>query len=396
MITKKQPIALYLLALLAALLAAGCSEPDPSGDFEAVLSGHTPATVNPLPAELVITPESTGTLDLSWTAADFGTKIPSSYTVVLSDESGTKRITYPISAGQRELSIPLLELNKRLVTELELQGGVPGKVALTVEAIPLSEKGNPVVLEKYRIASQPMLLTITPFFATVRPDLYFLVGDVSGRDGAPVWDPASTDMILLADDNDALTYHYYGYFKSGAEFKIFPEECIGGWDKPVLGLKDDKIAQTGDAANMKLLPEGAPAGYYHLTFTVNRGTLDPAQATIAFESYPEGDSAPLYDRMGIIGTAGIDWDHDLFLEASPAEPHLWIGRGLTLKEGDFKIRANAAWDVSWGGSADQPFPTNFGIVAGGDDWKVTADEAGLYDIYFNDLTGHFFFNKLEE
>lgn len=380
-----------LVALILSL-ATGCSSKDPMESFDAVLSTKVPATLDkPASTAVTIMPESTGTLDLSWSAAKYGDKIPATYTLVISRGGSEKRIEFPVATGARQVSLPLQELNKRLVTELEMEGDKPGKVAVTVEALPLADKGNPAVLKSYKTTSAPLELTFTPFFATVRPDLYFLVGNLSGREGEPGWKNDNTDHILFADDNNALTYHYYGYLKADAAFKIFPEASIGAW-KNILGLKNGKLDMNGDDIK---LPAGSAAGYYHVTFTVNRGKLDPAKATITFEPY-DVSGKETYDKIGIIGTAGIDWDHDIFLEQSKTEPHLWIGREIVLKEGDFKLRANAAWAKSWGGQEKDQFPTDFGIAGGGENWKVTAKEAGKYNIYFNDLTGNYFFNKLDK
>lgn len=380
-----------LVALILSL-ATGCSSKDPMESFDAVLSTKVPATLDkPASSTLTIMPESTGTLDLSWSAAKYGDKIPATYTLVISRGGSEKRIEFPVATGARQVSLPLQELNKRLVTELEMEGDKPGKVAVTVEALPLADKGNPAALKSYKTTSAPLELTVTPFFATSRPDLYFLVGDLSDRDGTPFWKNDNTDHLFFADDNSALTYHYDGYLKAGAAFKIFPEASIGSWDN-ILGMKEGKLDMDGDNI---ALPAGSPAGYYRITLTVNRGKLDPAQATISFDPIDVTDR-PTFGKIGIIGTAGIDWDHDLFLEQSKTEPHLWIGRGIVLKEGDFKLRANAAWSTNWGGQEKDQFPTDFGIVEGGENWKVTAKEAGTYDVYFNDLTGNYFFNKLDK
>lgn len=383
-----------LFPLLITLLTVGftgCTKVESRADFDAAISDNAAAVIEaPGTSDLVITTESTGTLDISWKAADYGRSIPSTYTVAFT--SGDKSITFPVGGGLRTLSIPLLELNKRLVTELGLIGGEASTVDITVESLPLASNGNPQRLNKHRLVSKPLSMTITPFFATTRPDLYYLVGNINGLEGAPVWNPSSTDYILLADDNDALTYHFIGYFKEGAEFKIFPSDCIGGWDKPVLGLKDGVLQQSGDASNIAL-PEGSKAGYYDLTFTVNRGKLDPAKCTYSIEPF-DASAKPVFSQIGIIGTAGESWDKDVFLEQAGREPHLWIGRDIVLKEGEFKLRADSKWDANWGGTKDNTFPSYFGIGnPGGSNWKVTAKEAGKYTVYFNDLTGHFYFEK---
>ena len=55
--------------------------------------------------------------------------------------------------------------------------------------------------------------------------------------------------------------------------------------------------------------------------------------------------------------------------------------GRALKDGEFKFRANNAWDVSWGTNA-----AFFGTaVQGGDNIPLGAE--WTYDVYFNDATG---------
>ena len=58
-----------LVALILSL-ATGCSSKDPMESFDAVLSTKVPATLDkPASTAVSIMPESTGTLDLSWSAA---------------------------------------------------------------------------------------------------------------------------------------------------------------------------------------------------------------------------------------------------------------------------------------------------------------------------------------
>lgn len=376
------------MTLGVGLTTSGCTKIEPTADFDATIMPNKAAIPEPPKStSLVITDKSKGTFDLCWKAADYGRNIPSKYTVYFTKGDQKTEINIPL--GQKTLSIDLLTLNKQLIEDLGLKPQVEEKLEITIESLPISQKGNPKALEKYRLTSQPIALTVTAFQSAI--SLYYLVGDISGLKGAPTWNPSNTDYLLFTDESHPTEYHYFGYFKQGAEFKIFPEDCIGGWSKPVLGIKDGKFMQDGGAENIKM-PKGSKAGYYHVIFTVNKGTLKPEECTIKFEEFEPTDRAP-FKKMGIIGTAGLDWSNDLFLEQAKGNPHLWIGRNLKLQQGEFKLRADADWSHNWGAPKKNIFPETFGVFGAGENWTVTEKNAGTYTLYFNDLTGNYYLGK---
>ena len=74
--------------------------------------------------------------------------------------------------------------------------------------------------------------------------------------------------------------------------------------------------------------------------------------------------------IGIIGAAtpgGWDADTDLTYNA---EERCWEVKGIELKAGECKFRANKGWDINWGGTPDN-------LTQNGDNISV---EAGTYDI----------------
>src|SRR5690606_13517018 len=118
------------------------------------------------------------------------------------------------------------------------------------------------------------------------------------------------------------------------------------------------------------------SGYY--TFDINFNTL-----TYTITPF-DASGATIYDRVGIIGDAtSTGWDSDIaMMRNAEFDPHNWYLHDVELGNGELKFRANDAWDVSWGST------TSYSGVGelGGPNIPVTS---GVYDIWFNDLTGEY-------
>ena len=67
--------------------------------------------------------------------------------------------------------------------------------------------------------------------------------------------------------------------------------------------------------------------------------------------------------------------------------HVWYALGVKIESCTWgvKFRANGSWDTSWG-KGDKGFP--YAQSNTGDNIPF---EPGTYNVYFNDLTGHYFF-----
>jgi starch-binding outer membrane protein SusE/F len=108
------------------------------------------------------------------------------------------------------------------------------------------------------------------------------------------------------------------------------------------------------------------AGKYEITFNKSTGAYKFTEL-VDFKS------------IGIIGSATEGgWDNETPLSRDGGNADLWKGT-ITLKEGEFKFRADSAWAVSWGGGT---FPSDTASLTGGN-IGVTADQAGDYLVSFN-------------
>lgn len=86
-----------------------------------------------------------------------------------------------------------------------------------------------------------------------------------------------------------------------------------------------------------------------------------------------------FKSIGLIGSATAGgWDNESPLSRDGGNADLWKGT-ITLKEGEFKFRADSAWAVSWGGGT---FPADTASLTGGN-IAVLADQAGDYQVSFN-------------
>lgn len=260
--------------------------------------------------------------------------------------------------------------------------------------MPPNEVGNLYVKVISSLGAQnqlPMESNVVSYqlvpYVTYSFDDYYLVGNAT----AAGWNPGNNNQALFRDPNNEDIFHFTGYFENLApgdinegRFKLV--EIPGMW-QPQWGDArpegQDIYTSSGDVAGNPDTQDGDPgrfgvpeSGYF--TFQINFGTL-----TYTVTPY-DASGAAVYDAVGIIGDAtagGWDSDQDMMRNAA-FDPHNWYAQNVTLSNGEIKFRANDAWDVSWGGTT----PYSGTGILGGTNIPVTA---GVYNIWFNDLTGDY-------
>lgn len=201
----------------------------------------------------------------------------------------------------------------------------------------------------------------------------FLVGDVTEAG----WSENNNNTPLFRDPANENLFTFTGRFNGSAEtegFKLL--EVLGQW-QPQWGLRN------GEFTSSDILGEDPGAfpvdadGYYTLTVNID-------ELTYSFDSY-DASSATTYTTIGLIGPAQSGgWDTDTDLTQSTFNPHLWYINDIELTDGEAKFRVDDAWDTDWGGDT----PLSGVGTFGGANIPVTA---GVYDIWFNDLTGRYIF-----
>ena len=213
-------------------------------------------------------------------------------------------------------------------------------------------------------------LNITPYLAspTYEYQDLFLIGNAAVGN----WDNLATNKSLapLLKTANSSKYTFTGLFKSGADlgFKIIKQR--GSWDQQFgAGAAAGTLSTDGGSGNLSVPADG----YYKLSIDIDELTYTLEPVTMP---------TTVYTSISIIGTVnGDNFVSDKQLTKSAHDPHLWSASAITLGEGEFKFRANNAWDTSWGTNA-QYFGT---AVTGGANIPLTSE--WIYDVYFNDATG---------
>ena len=310
---------------------------------------------------LVLDPNfpSNPAITVSWDPAKFNVPVETKYSVEISATEGfeTKEVVGSTTQSVTHLSFSNVQMNNA-AKKIGFVPGVAQKMYFRVVSF--------IGVNDYEQVSNVTSLLITPYLAAPIynfVDLY-LVGDAT----AAAWDNNSDNKNLLpllktAEDNQ---YTFTGFFKQGG-FKMI--KVKGSWDAQFgLGAASGMLSIDGGSGNIPV----AADGYYKLT-------VNTADLTYTFE--PATVSTTTYDNISIIGNVNGNWDTDTQLTQSTFDPHVWSIHSVSLKEGEFKFRANNAWDVSWGTNA-----AFFGTaVQGGDNIPLGAE--WTYDVYFNDATG---------
>lgn len=200
-------------------------------------------------------------------------------------------------------------------------------------------------------------------------DYYVLVGGLTG------WSADNTDYALYPVS--PVEWCYTASFTGDHNFKFWTEANKGRWELAFGADNEDKktagpLVVNGGAIT---LPDDK---VYTVTFDL--GTMS--------WSAKEADGSKSYAQVSLIGDFN-GWGGDADL--TQICPHNWVGRGVAVgKDGGIKFRADHDWGTNWGAEVNIA-ECNYGVgVNGGANITIAA---GTYDVYLNDITGHFLFRK---
>lgn len=274
-------------------------------------------------------------VDLSWTEADFGQTLATSYTIQIDKVGSNFSNVFEFNtSSETEISILGEEINSKMynMEENYYPPLVQANVEIRIKAV-VSENVNPLY-------SDVTSFYITPFDAG-KPKLY-----VTGTHQPIPWDFASAQTIysLVEDEN----YEGYIYFTASCEYKLNKTPDIA-WGA---GASAGTIAI--DGANLT----NATAGMYWVT-------VDTLIATINTE----------VRNWGVIGSATAGgWDTDTDMEYDFALGKLKATMDLTADE--IKFRVNDDWAINLGDTG-----ADGTMEPGGD--NIVVPEAGNYTVYLD-------------
>ncbi len=216
--------------------------------------------------------------------------------------------------------------------------------------------------------SNVLSLKVTPF---VNLKNLYLVGDATEAG----WNNNNNNPVLFRDPVNVNKFHFRGYFAAGA-FKVL--EKLGEWH-PQWGVNGSVVSvSTPNGSNEPGVFSIPSAGYYSFEIDINLKTFTLTPST----------SGNVYSTIGIIGSSTPDgWNSDQDMVTSSFNPHIWKISNVSLTVGEAKFRANNDWGTNWGSN------TPFSGIATSGGVNIPVNEAGNYDVYFNDLDGRYIFVK---
>lgn len=372
---------LIMRSMLALCLMTGALASCDKDEDKIVVTASSLATPKASATTVAIDPEqlSATALTLTWDKVNFTpSSILAKNDIVISVEGKTP-IIVPVGEHVR-YDFTAQALNEILIEQFKLTPGKATPVLFTVRTYP--NNGNtPAQPSGSSLAvSQPVTVTITPAaVVTETPNFYFVGKGL----GSMEWKENYNGYPLFKNKSNDKEYTYTGKFSANAEFKFFLEEGLGNWSN-AFGNEGGQLVK-GKGDNLKAV---TTEGYY--TFTMN-----PTTGTYKVEPYEGEATAPKYDKISLIGSSFGGWDkaNDVLLKKSDYDPHIWTKEAVVIAEGQLKFRANQEWATSWGGK-ETTFPA--ALSSQNDNIQVPAKYAGTYDVFFNDLTGHYLFRKVNK
>ncbi|WP_321335341.1 SusE domain-containing protein [uncultured Bacteroides sp.] len=255
------------------------------------------------------------------------------------------------------------------------------------------------------VYSNVVSIKVIPYYIELKdhaPLFYFLIGNGIGDSSwGNEWKNIGTSLVPLSMVPDyqydkitgegqfTITMYLEKATVANTGFKLIGQvdDAIGwgeqwgyGEDGDIPGYEEGKCVhlhnESGNPGHLGV----SETGWYQVTVD------ETGAGTLKFEKLAAEPTS--YASIQLMGVGG-DWDTGVQMtNLGGRTPHSWYTQQTFAEDTEVKFRANAAWDVSWGGTV---FPYAIGI-AGGANIPV---KAGTYNIVFNDVEGFYGFFEAE-
>ena len=351
-------ISIFMLTAFTFLLLSSCSDDTEEfsvSDTEAVVLSDL--TITNIELDPVNTNNPAITLD--WTEADYGQQASVNYSVEISaDESFTNSTMAASVNGNNTVTLSVSELN--------FAAGAVGLPPFAWNSLYARVTSSIGTQNGLPVASSSINFMVYPYFNYKFNDFY-LVGNAT----APDWNNNNNNNPLFRDPFNADTYYYTGYFGAG-EFKVL--ETKGLW-QPQWGTNDEATIDVnpGGGSDPGTFPNNntpiAAAGFY--SFTINFSAK-----TYSFVPF-DASGAPNFTSMSIQGSASTT----TAMTPSSFDGHIWYLNSAHLVPGDLQFLTDT--NSVWAGT------TEFSGQATEDGGNIPVVVEDDYDVWFNDLTGHY-------
>lgn len=349
-------ISILIQMFCALFVISSCT--DDNADFK--VSETTPVVLSNLEIsdiELDQLNPNNPAVTLNWTSADYGQQTAVFYNVQISSDAA---FTDPVSVTTVSSNSATLSINQ--LNSAVGSAGLPPFQWNAAYARVVSTIGTTASLP---VASNTITFNVYPYFNYPFKD-YYIVGDAT----QPGWNNNNNNPPLFRDGSNPNLYRYAGYFAAG-QFKVLEEK--GLW-QPQWGTNGGNgiNVNPGGGSDPGTFPynnSSLAAGYY--TFTINY-----SNNTFSFEPLSTA-GAETFTSITIQGTSTVNTP----MTQSTFDNHIWYVNTLHLTPGDLKFVTNTS--SVWAGS------TSFSGTATLNGTNIPVIVEDDYDVWFNDLTGHY-------
>ena len=396
----------YYAILLCGLLAfASCSD---DRDSNPKLQSPTTFTLNaPIYGSSAINLATSTALNFAWSQPEYGFPAIVDYQIELSLNDSWRVSTKEAWADKTGKTVADYATLDDTYNICNAQVGV-AKIARSLEMIAKWEDGKVPPTQKVyarckatyagqTIYSNSVEFMVVPYYVEVKehePVLWYLTGSCFGN-GA--WgngeDQLGISMVpmypIAGQEYDINTgtgvIGYIGYFPEKAIFKII--EKLGNWDFGICGnggpLTTTYRAGGNDPGNIQI----DEAGYYEIRLNTKTHECKIEKTTPA--------SSIEFTKMSLPIKSGADnnWDATQnemrkFSTTANTKNHDWVLDVNVTAGQELQFIANGALTDTWSASN---FP--FGTAVKGNKVAISVKESGKYKVFFNDITGQYYFLK---
>lgn len=391
-----------LLLIGVATLFTACKD---DRDSNPTLKLPTTFVLNtPAYADAQIDLASSETLNFTWSQPDYGIPVAATYQLLVSrDGNHTLSVAEAKKAEKDPLEADYMPLDANFtsctgkVDASLVANALQNLFQYAAGAVPETQElyviATAVTTGAEKIYSNPVKMTVKPYYVELQDAsivMWYLIGNcVSNNDwdNQPWETAAGPSIVPLFPRNDVEYDKASGtgvistvmHLPAGGQFKFVDGK--GKWDDENQ-LNAEKHLESWPAG-WEVASDGnfivGDAGYYEIQ-------VNTATKKVTILEYT--DPVTVQNEISMPG-AYQDWNPaDNYMTGVGAdkveEVHVWYLKDVAYTGTELKFAANSAWDVNWGASA---FPYGVG-AQNGDNIPVAA---GTYDVFFNDITGQYYF-----
>ena len=297
-------------------------------------------------------------MTFTWDAADFGVSTQIDYSIEAAYNSDTVAVITGLTATSSELTYEVLNSVLFLPAEnggLGVAAGIPTEVHFLVGATIGDTFGT------YYSEGVPVTVTVTEAERTY--PMVYVIGDFCG------WADGQTQKLFSFSGDEVNYSGVIGFGgKAASGFKIKGTET--GWaDDSNWGTDGEAAAPEAEAASIQLISSSGSSNISAYSKNFYRFSFNRTSMVLAKEIS--------FDQLGVVGDFN-GWGSDVVMNFDTQKQIFWADVEFPA-EGGFKVRADAAWDVSLGVAATGAASVS-GILDGGN--NITAP-AGNYRLYVN-------------